>query len=227
MKKLITAVVICMACTDVYSITIIPPSCIMVDITWGKPDSSCSYEICTSARCPSGSVSVPTGYTGTITRGPIAVNNNNGTYSCICGVKTGTLKCASGYTGTPTYQYVNGRDQFTGCSIPCDGTCDDCESTEWVKGINGIETRTQATCNTMTCKCTKLMQIRCSTGYYGSGMSIVGSSPCTKCPSSGGIAGSSIAGSNKKITDCYIPANTSMTDGTGTYTYTSNCYYSE
>lgn len=226
MKKLLTVAAICLMCADAYGINIW--GCYTIpDISYGDPDSTCNT-ICNIGVCPSSaSVSVPTGYTGKVQRGVVLTKNGNGTFSCSCGMTGGTLKCASGYTGTPTYPYVNGRDQFTGCSIPCDGTCDNCESTDWIQNSNGGESRTNATCNTSTCKCSKRIETRCSTGYYGSGMSIVGSTPCTKCPSSGGIAGSSIAGSNKKITDCYIPANTSMTDGTGTYTYTSNCYYSE
>ena len=58
----------------------------------------------------------------------------------------------------------------------------------------------------------------CNAGYYRNGTS------CSRCPSSGGVYGTSAAGSTK-ITDCYLPASTTGSDSTGTFTYTSNCYY--
>lgn len=61
---------------------------------------------------------------------------------------------------------------------------------------------------------------RCAAGYYGSPTSSL--SGCTECPS----PGTSVAGSNTSKTDCYIPANTQLTDSSGTFTYTTNCYYS-
>ena len=102
----------------------------------------------------------------------------------------------------------------------CDGTCDNCESTGWTKGVNGTETRTVATCNTQTCICTKKFESRCAAGYYGTGLPTVGGSSCTQCPS----PGTSAAGSTSQ-SDCYIPAGTTGSDSTGTYKYTANCYY--
>lgn len=71
--------------------------------------------------------------------------------------------------------------------------------------------------NTATCSGTTFT---CAKGYYKNGFS------CTRCPSSGGVYGTTASTGATSITQCYIPSGTSMSDGTGTYTYTSNCYYS-
>lgn len=55
----------------------------------------------------------------------------------------------------------------------------------------------------------------CDAGEYGNGRN------CTACPE----PGTSEMGATE-ITECYIPAGTVMTDTTGTYTYTEDCYYS-
>lgn len=106
------------------------------------------------------------------------------------------------------------------CMENCSGGCSNCTSTQWASSGTGYETRTYATCDCKTC--TKSTEYRCAAGYYGS--STNGTSGCTRCPSSGGIYGTSAAGSTA-ITSCYIPSGTSMSDSTGTYTYTDNCYY--
>ncbi len=61
---------------------------------------------------------------------------------------------------------------------------------------------------------------RCADGYYGTAAPS-GTSGCTKCTS----PGTSDAGNNSAITKCYIPKNTTGSDTTGTYIYTTDCYY--
>ncbi len=61
------------------------------------------------------------------------------------------------------------------------------------------------------CECKK----NCAAGYYGDGTT------CTKCPTPGTTTGYA-----QTITDCYVPQNTSVTDSSGTYNYSSNCKYS-
>ena len=60
----------------------------------------------------------------------------------------------------------------------------------------------------------------CYTGYYLSGTS------CVRCPSSGGVYGTTVDKNTGGITSCYIPSGTSFSDTSGSGTYTSNCYYS-
>ena len=114
--------------------------------------------------------------------------------------------CTDGY-GSTTY-YVCEK-----CTQTCSST------TSWSTVKTGYEKRTVCNngCGTV--------EYRCAAGYYGA--STNGSSGCTICPSSGGVAGKSVAGSNTEITSCYIPANTPLSDSTGTYQYTSDCYYSK
>ena len=153
--------------------------------------------------------------TGESIGGNIPVGGTNEYKSC----KT----CLSGYTRTA--QTVNISDNcgtltWYTCVKECDGTCDNCISSLWSKGSYNTESRTAATCNTQTCVCTKKIERRCTAGYYGTVGMIVSSSACTQCPS----PGTSAAGSTSQ-SDCYIPAGTTGSDSTGTYKYTSNCYY--
>ena len=60
---------------------------------------------------------------------------------------------------------------------------------------------------------------RCVAGAYGN-PSASNKTACAPCPS----PGTSAAGSTSQ-SDCYIPAGTTGSDSTGTYKYTSNCYY--
>ncbi len=135
--------------------------------------------------------------------------------------------CKSGYelsSQTLNYQNCNNISWNTCVKSSsggddCDGTCDDCESTSWTSNGTGRQTRVVATCDTATCKCSKITQTRCIAGYYGTGFGLNGSSGCDRCPS----GGSSIAGTTK-ITGCYI---NSGSDATGAYVFTSPCYYTE
>ena len=68
----------------------------------------------------------------------------------------------------------------------------------------------------------------CSTGQYFSGVLPL---CCSSCPSQDGATGTSKNNNDDffwqpEITECYITANTPMTDKTGTYVFTSDCYYS-
>lgn len=72
--------------------------------------------------------------------------------------------------------------------------------------------------NTATCSGTTFT---CARGYYKDG------NKCTRCPSSDGVYGTTALSGATSITQCYIPSGSQMSDNTGTYTYTSNCYYSE
>lgn len=58
--------------------------------------------------------------------------------------------------------------------------------------------------------------ISCAIGEYGDGLLT-----CTACPT----PGTSAKGA-RKITDCYIANGTTGSDSTGSYKYTSDCYYS-
>lgn len=102
---------------------------------------------------------------------------------------------------------------------PCP-SCSNCQSTSWTSLTADYEKRTVATCNCGVCNTST--QYRCGEGYYGS--STNGTSGCNQCPMDGNTYGLSAAGSTAK-TSCYILSGESLSDSTGTFTYTSDCYY--
>ncbi|MBQ8294228.1 MAG: hypothetical protein IJX89_02475 [Alphaproteobacteria bacterium] len=61
----------------------------------------------------------------------------------------------------------------------------------------------------------------CTSGYYYDG-----TSSCVACPTQDGAsANSTYSGYQNPIETCYMPANRSMTDTTGTYQFTYDCPY--
>ncbi len=103
----------------------------------------------------------------------------------------------------------------SGCSV-YDGT----SNSGWQStGVPGYQQSyvCENICN--DCFETSATSYRCAAGYYGTSSN--GTSGCTKCTS----PGTSTAGSTS-ITRCYVPSGTTGSDSTGTFTYTSNCYWS-
>lgn len=180
--------------------------------------------ICSAARCTMTSPTTPDNspncktYTDSCYAGPHRIRSCD---SCATGyTRTSVSTTLSGCIGTVTY--YDCKSSSSGGDDDCDGTCPDCESTDWVSNGIGRQTKTTATCNRTTCKCSKTSENRCIAGYYGFGIALVGSdsSGCTRCPSQG----HSELGNNTTITKCYI---TSGSDETGQFEYSQNCYYTE
>lgn len=196
--------------------------------------------ICRAASCSSESDSTPTN---------VIRNCSSYSDSCYSGARIRTCNtCNSGYTrtqetttvttctGNITYYYCkssgssgggdggDGGDTGDGEITDCAHLCDDCTSrlSIWmgVLGSPGYESKTTKRCGPLTkCECVSNTEYRCAAGYYGTSY-FSGTKGCTKCPGDG----TSLAGSNTKITDCYM---TGGSDDTGTFTYTPNCYYTE
>ena len=124
---------------------------------------------------------------------------------------------ADGLACTYDTDCPGGKCVMSGTGTTC--TSLNCKSTNWTAYATGYERRTYKYCATLT-RCASSIQYRCAAGYYGS--STMGTSGCTRCPNDG----SSVAGSTV-ITSCYLPSGTTLTDSTGTYTYTADCSYSE
>ena len=121
--------------------------------------------------------------------------------------------------GSFTYNTCSGTGG--GSTLP---TCPSgCSSRVWKAHSEGYEVKCDISNGLAICA------YRCAAGYYGSASGNVSGSivrGCTLCPSSGGVAGQSAAGTLSVI-GCYIPSGTSFSDSTGSGTYTDNCYWSE
>ncbi len=85
-------------------------------------------------------------------------------------------------------------------------------------------------------------QYTCNQGYYGipafTAQSNYNYTKCTRCPALDGTTSATqiygvvpaSAGNgyqNYSVTNCYIPKDTAISDATGTFTYTENCFYSQ
>lgn len=61
----------------------------------------------------------------------------------------------------------------------------------------------------------------CAAGYYLDGTT------CKQCPTSGGVTGTSPDKNTGGRTSCYATTTSTYTDTSGTFKFTSNCYYKE
>ncbi len=71
------------------------------------------------------------------------------------------------------------------------------------------------------CTTTTKTYTACKPGYY------LNSAACTRCPSSGGVYGTTVDRNTGDITSCYIPSGTTFSDGSGSGVYEGDCYYSK
>ena len=65
------------------------------------------------------------------------------------------------------------------------------------------------------CEATTKEYTSCNSGYY------LAIGNCATCPS----PGTKSDGGTSGIGGCYIPSGTTGSDGSGSYTYSGNCYY--
>lgn len=101
--------------------------------------------------------------------------------------------------------------------------CGKCKETTWEDISEYMQS--SDTCKTIDGNPTT--EYRCANGFYGAPSSAT--APCTTCPpllgNTGPSAwGTSDAGDNTQITDCYLESGT-YKDTTGTFKITSDCYY--
>ena len=162
------------------------------------------------------------------------------TYSpgCIGGTTTRYVSCNSCKTGY--IRVLTSGVASSGCTYDyykcqpdeeeeCNENTNCISDTSWSAASVGYEKKVTRRCATSLatgkkeCKETST-SYRCAANYYGNPET--DSSGCVSCGTYGGAKVLSKAGSTKK-TDCYIPANTEVTDSTGTFVFTTNCYYTE
>ncbi|MDE6482059.1 MAG: hypothetical protein K2L25_04555 [Alphaproteobacteria bacterium] len=98
-------------------------------------------------------------------------------------------------------------------------------STAWGSVGSNRVSRTKYTTTVSGYRCSSVSSTEygCAAGYYQSGGSGA-TMTCARCPSSGGVYGTNNIGTTD-ITTCCIPANSSMKDSGGTYTFTGGCCY--
>lgn len=239
MKKLLTIGTLCLVCNSAHALEIINPG-------GSLTPSSCTtatYQICTSGTyatscnitacntCKSGSTS-NANTVGIITIKSAGTYNTNcsvSPHTCSCTGQTTTYACADGYYGSPT-------NNLTGCTpCPDNATCTYGSNTTFTCNLNYLKTDDSCipcpTNGVYTCAGTTLV---CAKGYYRNG------NTCNRCPSSGGVYGTTasptFSSGATSITECYIPADTTMygSDTSGSYEYYFinktnnegiNCYY--
>ncbi len=106
----------------------------------------------------------------------------------------------------------------------CSGTTE----TELSGGVIEIKTKTRkqmcSASYVASTSCYTKTTYKCARGYYGLPTEL--NKKCTRCPSSGGIYGTTSGSGATSITECYIESGSTGSDSTGSYTYTGNCYYS-
>jgi len=119
-------------------------------------------------------------------------------------------------TGTNSYETISECPKSIGGGEIIGGTCpDECPSKSWTD-VTGKNYQIKCGGTILNPKC----EYQCKQGYYGTGAS------CTRCPSSGGVQGTTSGTGATSITECYIPSGSNFSDSTGKGTYTGNCYYS-
>ena len=148
--------------------------------------------------------------------------------------KTSCLECATGYVAEPHsgntlgavchvtwYSCKKASTVTTPCEgLPCEGMIGSA-----YRSYSGTSTNHNLTrCNVSTNRCSYV----CQHNYYARMSSIVGTPrSCSACPSVGNnnVKGYTTSYGANSITECYIRGNVDITDNTGTYQFTSNCYY--
>lgn len=142
--------------------------------------------------------------------------------------------CAGSFTGTMPTGYTGTVHRAVITSCNSDGTTYSCEcgtdaSTTFkcATGYYGTAKYRYTNSSDQFTGCYKCPEnatcttsgFTCNQGYYAN------RATCVKCPSSGGTPGTTAGAGATSITACYIPYGMSITDETGSYIFTSHCYY--
>lgn len=109
------------------------------------------------------------------------------------------------------------------------GTCGpwNCAPEEWTVTAIGHERRRDNYCSGNLCL--SRLQRRCAEVWYGVPKA-VGTSGCQMCPKIGDVVALTIppeTGGEVGIDECFLPKETTLSDNTGDFEYTQNCYYTE
>lgn len=133
----------------------------------------------------------------------------------ICSFCSGTATTPDGYVYQPALSTGTYQTSFTRqISLDCGESTYSCNC--GVYGVNNlIATGT----------------LVCDTGYYGTptytyteryGDYFAG---CYRCPSSGGVYGTTAGPGATSVTECFIPSGNTFSDDSGSGEYSGDCYY--
>ena len=149
------------------------------------------------------------------------VIRNEFDYECFCSPGIGEINPVTG-DRIDDDDNPGGGGGGDDCDEPL--PCTACVDTGWESYGTGYEIKkTGGTCVNNSCTSTgecinQTIEYRCATGYWGK--STNGTSGCISCPA----PGTSTPPANYVI-QCYVPKNTALSDNTGDYTFTNDCYY--
>lgn len=111
---------------------------------------------------------------------------------------------------------------YAACA-PTGTSCSACNTYRCNAGYYGTATSGSSGCTACpanaTCAGGNGSTFVCNQGYYKSG------SACARCPSSGGVYGTTKSSGATSITACYMPSGTAFSDTSGRGSYTGDCYY--
>lgn len=126
-----------------------------------------------------------------------------------------TINITHGRHTTIEYAYSspNCINECPCSTIPYSYSCD-CDSGYYPINQGSLSCTCDGVCPTNS-TCTSTSSFSCNRGFYKNGSS------CTACPGGGTTPRSGAT----SVTSCYLAAGATGSDSSGSYTFTSDCYY--
>lgn len=176
---------------------------------------------------------------------PLCVKNND-TYSTSEMYFPKDITCKY-----PSYKKLSGNDIFdtsiktainSNCTNPdeilsqvvsCETVCNktaysDCENYDWdITGGHVYMITNYYKTGKTQCTCDRKYTTQCKEYYYGNKTDATSEGTCTRCPAipyADDIGHTSTDGASD-VTGCYVPPTVPISDVTGIYKFTENCYY--
>ena len=148
----------------------------------------------------------------------------NSAANCRQAASGGPKTCTTMYTGTSAgYIYYDVVAKSCNGTLNCycapgyyaanSKTCSPCSSGYYCIG--------KGTMVSQVGNVTLATSTACSQGYYQPN---TGQSSCNACGSLNGLKATTSGTGKTKVSDCYLPSNSNLTDSIGTYQFTGNCY---
>ena len=129
----------------------------------------------------------------------------------------GTCKC-----GTKTYNCYMPCEDDRSCNTlvyDWESTCSDDCGTEMSGYFACTDNLLAGVCETEW-----QYSYRCARGFYGN-PTASNQNDCVRCPTFGTIQGTTPDAGATQIGDCYLPSGSKLSDATGEYEFSEDCYY--